>query len=797
MKSIVKTLLAASLSIAAVSACSEEKLAPSTTGTKTTVHFGAVSSIVDNATKATLTSDENELTFTGAWEGTDKIGIYYDAQDNTNTGKAEGTWNGTEKSFDVTGNNIPSDKMPWRYTAVYPVPATDGTTEFGPDRVQNGNNFNSHYDLMTATASTANSEFGKDDEGNRVIFNMDRQTAIAYFHIKSDLPETEKVLKATLSVEGDPISCNSDMNPDAGDDYNNGYSIVADVNHITITFEDGTNPSADDFKLWFNVAPSEENGYTKLTLDIETTSHTATITNTKDGTYEAGHLYKVSGTLSADKWVSEPDIEFFYESFDKCAGKGGNDDKWSGSIATNEIKSTNADNNEWAFENCYVANQCIKLGTGSKKGNATTPALGITTAKATLSFKAGSWAGDTGKTVNISVIGNGSVTPSSVTLANAKWTEYECTITGADKDTKIKFEASIANKNRFFLDEVCVYSGKKPIKKNVQNISFAELSNNTLELYIDDVDFTEPALSGAKTTVTYSSSNESVASIDAATGKLTLLSEGETTITATAEETDTYKPASASYTLKVSLRTQTLSFEGRSYSVILKDKDTFVSPKVSGAQTDVTYSISLADGTAENAILIDAKTGELTINAIGQATITATAVSSAVYKEAFASYLLVVKEEAGEETKTDKNAKIIFGANNIKIDEANVTANDSEKNSWSITTAGTTSFTANNDFYQVGSSKNPASSITFTTTLPEDAEVTAIEAKFGGFSRTSGDISLKIGDTSIGSGKLDAATDVIVKNTSVTDGNEVTITITNISKGVKCYYIQVDYKTAN
>ena len=55
-----------------------------------------------------------------------------------------------------------------------------------------------------------------------------------------------------------------------------------------------------------------------------------------------------------------------------------------------------------------------------------------------------------------------------------------------------------------------------------------------------------PTLSGAMTTVTYSSSNESVATVDA-TGKVTIHKAGSATITATAEADDHFYSASASY----------------------------------------------------------------------------------------------------------------------------------------------------------------------------------------------------------------------------------------------------------
>ena len=63
-------------------------------------------------------------------------------------------------------------------------------------------------------------------------------------------------------------------------------------------------------------------------------------------------------------------------------------------------------------------------------------------------------------------------------------------------------------------------------------------------------EFTEPVLNGAKTTVSYSSSNTAVATV-AADGAVTLVAPGETVITATVAETSEYFAGSASYKLMV------------------------------------------------------------------------------------------------------------------------------------------------------------------------------------------------------------------------------------------------------
>ncbi len=138
---------------------------------------------------------------------------------------------------------------------------------------------------------------------------------------------------------------------------------------------------------------------------------------------------------------------------------------------------------------------------------------------------------------------------------------------------------------------------------------------------------------------------------------------------------------------------------------------------------------------------------------------------------------------------------ITFGNNYVKINNASVTGNDNLGNSWTITTVGTTSFTGNTSYYQVGSSSNPATSITFTTTLASSVNITAMSAEFGGFSGTAGTISLKVGDTEIGSGSLNAANDVTISSTQTASGTTLTVTITSISKGVKCYNISYTYES--
>lgn len=175
----------------------------------------------------------------------------------------------------------------------------------------------------------------------------------------------------------------------------------------------------------------------------------------KEGTYKI--IAKATKTGLEDG-VSEEQIYevgnlVFYESFDKNDGTGGNDGRWNGNIATNEIQYDVAG---WTCENAKGANMCAKFGTGGAKGKATTPALTGLAGDAVLTFKAGAWNVTNEKTtLNISIT-NGTLDKTSVELKKGEFTEYTINITGADATSKITFEAAEVEDNRFFLDEVKV-----------------------------------------------------------------------------------------------------------------------------------------------------------------------------------------------------------------------------------------------------------------------------------------------------------------------------------------------------
>lgn len=297
MKNFNKIFFAAVAAAFGLASCSQE-LTPveKPQGNLVTVNFGAEASI-EPATKATLTT-EDELTFKSAWENGDVLSVKY-SNDNktagaTTSGVVSATW--TTDHFEA---KMPEYHGMWDYNVVYPEPDAEGVVDFGSARTQKGNAYNSKYDLMKGGAIEIDADAGKTEDGKNIVFEMTRQTAVAYFHLTSTLDE--EVVSAKLSVTDGKIASSSVKLSS----HTTGFDLsTKDLDEITITFDEGTAPKASDFQLWFNVLPTK---YTKMTLTVETTGHTMTISrNTPEiDEYVAGNLYKVVKAIPAEKWVKK------------------------------------------------------------------------------------------------------------------------------------------------------------------------------------------------------------------------------------------------------------------------------------------------------------------------------------------------------------------------------------------------------------------------------------------------------------------------------------------------------------
>lgn len=880
MKQFSKLFFAAAVAALGLASCAKE-VAPVETpkDNLVTVHFGATAGI-EGATKATLTPNEQETLFTSAWVNGDVLGVQY-----YNDGMAEAqvvhaTWNETSYSFSTA---LPEFTGRWIYRAAYPAPEADGSVEFGSSRTQKGNAYNSKYDLMGGSVMTE-APAGKTDDGKDIIFDMTRETAIAYFHFTSKL--AEKVVSAKLSVTDGSIA-----NSSVTTDYDNHFVFSDDkpLNEITITFEEGTAPDATDFKLWYNV---RQTSYSSMTLEVETTDHKMTISRNSSGAYYSGKLYKVVKDID-DKWVAKGGETPGTKDFVLVTSVQSD---WSGSyllVGANDV-------NYYAFDESVYENstwgKCSKVVVENNTIASTYSTMAVDVVP-----------GTTENTYSI-------LTPSGKYLsASAKgafnldgtYSADNCdfTISFDEKNVLVIKQAS-STKNRQIrynynngngglrwyegtsVEPVYLYKGPSIAKYLV---SFASVEGGTLSasaikaeegaeitltaepqlgyefnndwsvtatdgtvINVVNNKFTMPAqdvtVSGTFTSnIKYDhagTENDPYNVLDVLKLIETLKNGASSSeinakgvIKSIKEVSTTYK--NATYTIGDETTSETVTiyrgkyingadftstdqikigdevvikgrvtnykgskqFSTGSRIVSLKRMETCATPVITIAEGGV---VSIACETAGATIHYtvgdnpaDPTEADDEFSAVtltdGQ-TIKAIAVAENHKPSAVASK----KYTVGGAALTEKTATIQFGTNNVKIDKESVIANDDQQNSWTITTISAPSFTQQPTFSQVGSKKKGAAkSITFTTTLPKDAEVTSIETKFGGFAGTKGDITLKVGDISVGNATLNEGEDVITKSSTTSTGNTVTITVTNIANGVKCYKIQVKYKTAN
>ena len=242
----------------------------------------------------------------------------------------------------------------------------------------------------------------------------------------------------------------------------------------------------------------------------------------------------------------------FEETFDKCAGEGGNDGKWNN--LSQDVTLTTV-NEGWTFVKGNGASKCARFGSSGSLGSATTPALGFE-GDATLTFKAGAWNANKEKTtLKISIAaGNGSLSQTSVEMTKGKWQNYTITITGASIDTKIKFEGYTTKNSRFFLDEVKITQassgGSEETTKKNPKLAYNPSSCTVIVGETPEL----PTLSNPEGVegIVYASSNTDVATVNETTGAVTLTGAvGTTVISATFEGNATFANGSARYELTV------------------------------------------------------------------------------------------------------------------------------------------------------------------------------------------------------------------------------------------------------
>lgn len=330
MKKLVSLLtLAAALLFGA---CSTYEEVPATSGdNETTVGF-----LADIAPREQSRADidvDFATGLTGTWNGEDKLGVL--ANDFTNL--LQFTYAPDSKAFTGSIPGTAGTTGTWAYRAFYPhngnaaVSGTTVTVPFSALRTQNGNKYNSEFDVMAADAITHNdAEPGKTPEGDAVKFNLHRITSILALKLQSGAA-SEKIASVMLTSEkpvaSEQLTFTIPSDPNAEYDSSainptlvaegtsaTGSTISIDSKHITVTYADGTAPTADYSETFFNVLPDDS--YGDLTFSVCTDKgNAASLTITRSTPVVANWVYTVDKTVSFAQaaaptvdWIGHEDL---------------------------------------------------------------------------------------------------------------------------------------------------------------------------------------------------------------------------------------------------------------------------------------------------------------------------------------------------------------------------------------------------------------------------------------------------------------------------------------------------------
>lgn len=157
--------------------------------------------------------------------------------------------------------------------------------------------------------------------------------------------------------------------------------------------------------------------------------------------------------------------------------------------------------------------------------------------------------------------------------------------------------------------------------------------------------FTAPELKNLDNVpVTYSSSDETVAGVDATTGAITIKKAGEATITATFAGNADFLATSASYKLIIQKVSAAIAFPKLEYTYVISTEP-FDAPTAATTPEGLSVTYSSSD---ESIAKVHATTGAVEILKPGETTITATFAGNDIYNEVSGSYKLKVTFVKGD-----------------------------------------------------------------------------------------------------------------------------------------------------
>ncbi len=161
-----------------------------------------------------------------------------------------------------------------------------------------------------------------------------------------------------------------------------------------------------------------------------------------------------------------PDGNVFYESFDYCAGTGGNDGLFGSSITVGPF---HPDNDGWECANAVGCDECAYFGSNNFAANVLTPPFTID-GETVFTFRAAPLQAIVPGHLSISVDSGGAMlSESELSIAQGGWTDCRLVLNGTG-EVRLRIKET-SGLNRFFMDEVAavpVSAGIGPIEGDGQ-----------------------------------------------------------------------------------------------------------------------------------------------------------------------------------------------------------------------------------------------------------------------------------------------------------------------------------------
>lgn len=541
MKKMIKNLMLVAVAAMGFTACNKEDFEEATNNSNAhdnIVEMTFIAGAPESRTSVTI--DGNTATY--SWSEDDKIGFYYVDTDFTNKKKQN------SKAATIANDGTAT------FTASFEL--LDGATAYNLGAFYPGSSWVSHAESdyfnnvnvkISAAQNLTEGSFDPAadllmskpfmgvtlDSSNPMSLEFTRIAAIGKMNLKlTDMEAGEVINKVTFSLaEGTHFN-----GPVTLDLENSSYILGTTNTSNSVSLTGTLTANADRTAIFFTCFPGEYSGAYTIEVTTDKATYTKEGTLSKALTFTAGNVLNFNATVG-NRYVEEVEDGTLVDVL-TCAT--------TGASGTNYIDWTATLNAKYAGNSAGDKNTIQLRSKNSNSGIVVTTSAGIVTKVEV------EWNANTTSDRTLDVYGKNTAYSAATELYNSgtQGTKLGSIVCGKSTvliiDGDYEYIGLRSNSGAMYLDNIKITWGAGD-NRTAQTLSFPEASYTITE----GDKFIAPTVEGAKTAVTYASSNESVATVDANSGAVTIKGTGTTTITATAAANDTYKAGKASYTLTV------------------------------------------------------------------------------------------------------------------------------------------------------------------------------------------------------------------------------------------------------